>query len=454
MQIVKRTQSAWERGYWSGYLLYHMTGQRRFPFRKLHEILATQQKRLRDTILHAYRYVPYYRETMHRLDLTPDDFRTAEDLQKLPLLTRADLQRDPERFVSQMRPLASYLELTTGGSTGTSIHFFYDRAALYQNAAHGERERAIYIQYIGRQFGYRETLIGSPISAAYEIQAHTHHHAWIPRGVRIERQYLALGDSPAVNVARINAFRPDILHSYGSYLPELFGYVRRTSVPFHLPKVVTYSSDMLTQGARELVESFGVEVFSQYQATEALKIAFECQAHQGMHCNIDLYPLRIADENGVSLPPGQIGDIVISNLVSRGTIVLNYMLGDRGYLLSTPCPCGRALPLLGQLVGRSDDWVLLPGKRQIHSQPVRVALLAGGQTWQWQLIQHALDRFEALIVPAPKTDHSALQRQITLALRQLLGPDIQLTVRCVEHIPRSGNKFRSIVKYVPSNETS
>jgi hypothetical protein len=69
---------------WNGYLAYHLYGQNRFPFQPPDMIKRVQMRRVRNMVLHAYRTVPYYRETMDRLGLTADHFHTADDLARLP----------------------------------------------------------------------------------------------------------------------------------------------------------------------------------------------------------------------------------------------------------------------------------------------------------------------------------------------------------------------------------
>jgi phenylacetate-coenzyme A ligase PaaK-like adenylate-forming protein len=109
----------------------------------------------------------------------------------------------------------------------------------------------------------------------------------------------------------------------------------------------TYSSDSLSSSVRRLIaEKFGLPVLSTYEAVEAFKIGFECHQRVGIHLNIDLYPVRVVNAQGEPLPDGESGDVVVSNLVNRATVLLNYRLGDIATKLSVPCPCGRSLPLL------------------------------------------------------------------------------------------------------------
>ena len=140
---------------------------------------------------------------------------------------------------------------------------------------------------------------------------------------------LRVGEPPEKNIPMINKFRPHIIRGLGSYIAMLFGYLARADAAFQTPGVITYSSDTLPDSIRGVVErEFGIPVFSTYEAIEALKFGFECERHSGLHANIDLYPVRIVNENGMDAPRGELGEVVISNLVNKATVLLNYRLGD------------------------------------------------------------------------------------------------------------------------------
>ena len=339
------------RAAWSAYLLWHVRGQARAPFRPWAAVERDQARRVRHMVTYGARHVPHYREALGRLGLTAGDVRTAVDLARFPLVGREDLQRDPERFMSAAVPRRRLVELRSGGSTGAPRSVYHDHAALFRNAAHSERDRSIRSRLLGRRTGYRQTLIASNFSGIRKVQVFLDDRGLFPQRTRVERQYLSLADPPRDNLARINAFRPDVLHTYGSYLGCLFAFAHdRRAVPppprDHLRRRRAQSA------ARSLIErQFGIPVFSIYQSIEALRIGFECEAHQGLHLNVDLYPVRIVDPEGRTLPPGTSGEVVVSNLVNHGMVLLNYRLGDvaaqlPGFLFlralaSAPCAAAR-----------------------------------------------------------------------------------------------------------------
>ena len=116
---------------------------------------------------------------------------------------------------------------------------------------------------VGRSFGYRETVIGSPTTTDRVVQEFCQARGFFPPILRIKRQYLSLLAPPGTNLARINEFQPDVIRSYGSYLELLFPYIQATGKPFHRPKCMTYSSDSLSHSVRQLIlKTFGLPVLS------------------------------------------------------------------------------------------------------------------------------------------------------------------------------------------------
>jgi len=433
--------------FWNAYLVYQMKGQSRLPFKPLKTIHRIQAQRVRKMVAHAYRTVPYYRETMDRLGLKVKDFQNAEDLAKLPLIEPSQLQRHPEYFISTAKPIRRYLRLHTGGSTGDPRSVYHTPGAIFQNAAHGERERCIITSLVGRRFGYRETVIASPNCTAHKLQSFCQSNALFPDRIRINRQYISLMDPTEENIRLINQFQPDVIQSYGSYLGILFSYLAGSGESFHRPKVITFSSDGLVDSVRQLIQGqFGIPVFSTYQANEALKLGFECESHRGLHLNVDLYPVQIVNASGQNLPIGEVGEVIVSNLVNPATVLLNYRLGDLAAFLPEACRCGRSLPMLSFLPGRCDDLITLPSGRLIHPQAVRTIFTVEDQVWQYQIIQHKIDQFSIKIVASRAANRQKLKERVAAGFAERFGSEVSTDISFVDSIDRTASgKFRPVI---------
>src|SRR5207247_3744739 len=145
------------------------------------------------------------------------------------------------------------------------------------------------------------------------------------------------------------AVRPRVAYSHGSYADQFLRYVRARAEQVALPRVWVVGADMVSSAAREVAGELGCILYSTYSAVEAGRLGFQCEHLDGYHLNVDACAVRIVDRGGRSVPPGQTGEIVISNLSNRATVLLNFAVGDRGALDPTPCKCGRSLPLLARL---------------------------------------------------------------------------------------------------------
>ncbi len=435
----------------TAWLACHVWGQARYAFKPPEDIRRDQACRVRRIVAHACLHVPYYKETMARLGLRPEHFRCAEDLAQLPLLEREQLQRGPERFMSEVLDPGRCLRLRSSGSTGLPVTVCQDVRALFQSVACAERVRSIAAKLAGKRCGYRETVIIAPVSSVADTQRFLRAHSLVPTNVPARQQRLSVLDPPEKNAELIDAFRPDVLSTYGSYLALLFPYLREARRRWRLPRTICYGADGLSDSVRRLVQDdFGIHVLSAYQTIEADQIGFECERHAGLHLNIDVYPVRIVDAAGHALPPGETGEVVVSNLVNRGTVLLNYRLGDLASLLPEPCPCGRTLPLLSFPQGRCDDFIVLPSGRQMHSHIVNDLIRFETEIWRYRVIQESLTCFRINCVVTPTCEREGLRKRIACRFGRTFGRGVNVQVVFVDSIDRTAaGKHRTVVSRIP-----
>lgn len=434
--------------YWSAYTGWHLLGQERYPFASPKRLARDRDRNVRRIVRYAYRWVPYYRETMDRLGLRPADFRTADDLRRLPPITVSDLQRNPQAFRSTQFNDQDVLCVGSGGSTGAPHYVWHDTAALLRSATHSQRDIAVAHKVIGHPGPYREVSLASPSGSAVEVRRFTREKALYPRRLPIERVTLSLGDPPEVNVPRINAQRPDIIRSYGSYLGRMFSYIRESGVDLHRPAIIVYSSEAVAEAARRLIsDEFGIALFGLYQSIEAFKMGFECEAHRGYHINADCYVLRVVDEAGHDVPVGETGEALVSNLINRGMVLLNVRLGDMvRWLPPSPCPCGRTLPMIDYVQGRAQEWIRLPDGAMLHPQLITAALFTLGEVYRYQVVQRAPDLFELRLVAMPGVDHEALAERARRSLESTVGHGARFVVRFVDELEITAEgKTRAVI---------
>jgi phenylacetate-CoA ligase len=415
-------------------------------------IQRVQRHQLRATIAQAHQHVPYYQETMRRLGLGPADFQTAEDLAKLPLLEREQLQADPEYFVSRAQPLVRYVEVRTSGSTGRPIVFFRHVPGILQRSLGFERMEPMLARLLGVRWSRRDAVIVPPRSwranpdAAPQVQ-------WLGLHLRARCRNISLFEPPAKIARELDEFRPHLVKSYGSLIEAVYTHLLATGRDFHRPKAVSYAGDAVSEPVRRLLrEELGIAVLSIYQAVEVGLIGWQCERQAGHHLNIDLCPIRIVDGEGRELPRGEPGEVVVSNLVNRGTVVLNYRLGDLAARLPEPCACGRSLPMLSDVQGRRTDWLESRSGQPIHPQALRSILRSVDGVRRFQLVQERPGEVRVVAVIAPEAARDGIRSQIVDDVRRL-DSSIDAEVEFAESLPRTeGGKVRTLLRHEASAE--
>jgi phenylacetate-CoA ligase len=330
-----------DKAYGNAVVALQLPREWRASYRPLAELLAARDARVRAIVRYAAETVPYYRRLFAEKRIDPRDVRTADDLDHLPLLDKATVAGDPAAFVSESPTARDALRFVTSGSTGLRDTVYHDRRSALRNIAYSERERAVVTRLCGGTFGYRMAGIVYPGNTGAQVRGFYQQATWMPG--RPRRLSLSVLEPIESIIDELNRFRPHVLSGYGSYLGALFKTVAAKSIAMHLPRVVTYAAEAMSPDDRAFIEErFGVPVVSQYNAVESFKIGFTCEQRTGFHLHPDLCHLRVIRADGSSAAPGERGEVVISNLVNRATVLLNYRIGDlatmAGWKRSSTCP--------------------------------------------------------------------------------------------------------------------
>lgn len=403
-----------------------------------------RDRHVRSIIRHAWHRVPFYQETMRRLGLTPRDFRTAADLRLLPFIDPRDIHQDPERFLAQGVDRSHWLALDSSGSTGTSRVVYIDLASLLANTAHGVRDRGVVPGPAAPSSGYREVCIGSYASSTARVQGFIARHTWVPPSRRLKRLYLSMEMDPAASLERALEFGAHVVSASGSYVNDMAAALSRQGarqIPFGF---AVASEGVTTESRNFLVERCGARLVSIYGAVEALKIGFSCEYWTGIHQNADLYHIRLVDENGVDVPDGQSGEVIVSNLMNRATVLLNYRLRDVARWETEPCPCGRTLPLLSFPQGRVCDWVPLRDGGRIHSSVALAVVQDMAGVLEFQVTQLGVDDFELQLVPDGRRAWAEIEAEVRRNFLERFGAEASVKVREVREIHREENGKRRL----------
>jgi phenylacetate-CoA ligase len=152
------------------------------------------------------------------------------------------------------------------------------------------------------------------------------------------------------------------------------------------------------------------------------------------------------DDDGRELPRGESGEVVISDLTSLATVLLNYRLGDIATALADSCDCGRTLPLLSYPQVLRGDWAQRRDGRPMHASLFARPFSLDDEVWGYQ-VEVAPGRFSVSLLPAAGADAEAVRARVRERFAEWVGPDESVEVSLVDSLPRGpSGKLRRVVR--------
>ncbi|MGK5023179.1 glycosyltransferase [Janthinobacterium sp. RB2R34] len=399
--------------------------------------------RLRRLLRHAGAHVPYYGALFQRIGFDPRQVHSLSDLARLPLLRKNDISAAREAFKSDradgLRPFS------TGGSSGEPLLFFLGRRRISHDIA--AKWRAT--RWWGVDIGEREVVLwGSPIELHAQDRLRRLRD-WLLRSTLLP----AFAMSPArVDgfICRLQRLRPRMLFGYPSALCRIASHAGAHSVPLDDlgVKVAFVTSERLYDEQRtQIATAFGCPVANGYGGRDAGFIAHECP-HGGMHITAEDIIVEIVDTAGQPLPPGSLGEIVVTHLATRDYPFIRYATGDVGALGVNACACGRGLPLLQKIEGRSTDFLTATDGTVMHGLALVYILRELPQVRGFKIIQESLLHTRVLLVCLPLLD-GPTRALIVAGFRARLGEQVAIDIEEVDEIAvEASGKYRYVVSKV------
>jgi len=406
------------------------------------QVAALQRQRLHTLLKEAALHVPYYRDLFARIGFDPRDSQSPDQLHRIPFLTKSLIRSNTDALKATNAHGLS--RLNTGGSTGEPLVFFIGKNRVSHDVA--AKWRAT--RWWGVDVGDPEVVVwGSPI----ELGKQDRIKAWRDRVFRTRLLSAFEMSAPKLDqfIHTIRAIKPRMLFGYPSALSHIALHARKRGIAMDdLGIAVAFvTSERLYDTQRSTIgEVFGCKVANGYGGRDAGFIAHECPSG-GMHLTADDIVVEIVDAAGEVQPAGVVGEIVVTHLSTQEFPFIRYRTGDIGVLGTSPCACGRGLPLLQDIQGRSTDFVVAADGTVLHGLALIYVLrdLAGIQSFKVVQESRALTRV-LLVVDGSFTSDAA--QQIERVFKQRLGSGVRISVDLVDNIAaEKSGKFRYIVSH-------
>lgn len=341
----------------------HLQDLERSQWWSLDQLHALQVYKLRRLLSFAYAHVPLYRSLWEEAGVRPQDIQSREDMQRLPLTTKEVLRAAyPHRAVARGVDRRQLVPYASSGSTGQPLQFVMTRREKGQRWANMFRCWA----WTGLHQGMR-------CANLKDGHALGTFHGGAPQQLEQRVTNMLNLSAFAVHDGRVGQvidamldFQPHYLLSYPASAGRLAEAMREQGVSLPLRGVITSGERLFPFQRRVIEEQFLCQVFDFYGG-EGMDVAMQCGHGTGYHINVESVLLEVVDKQGRPVEPGQEGQIVLTNLNNYAMPFVRYAIADVGALAPADrvCSCGRQLPLLDHVVGRSSDQLVLPSGRAL-----------------------------------------------------------------------------------------
>jgi phenylacetate-CoA ligase len=413
---------------------------------------ALRINRLKSLLSQAGEQVPYYRALFAKHKFDPGSLTSIADLQRLPFLDKAVIRANTEALKSERaKDLARF---NTGGSSGEPLIFFIGNERVSHDVAAKWRATRWWDVNIGDP---EIVLWGSPIELTSQDRVRQFRDALMR--TKLLPAFEMSPEKVAGFIAEIQAMRPKMLFGY----PSAFAHIAQHAQDHRIRldnlgiKVAFVTSERLYDHQRQLIQSvFGCPVANGYGGRDAGFIAHQCPAG-GMHLTYEDIIVEIIDPEGRVLAPGESGEIVVTHLATKDFPFIRYRTGDIGVLDDQPCSCGRTLPLLKSIEGRSTDFLVAKDGTVMHGLSLIYLVRDLRGVRQFKIVQESLDLTRIQLVTDATFDPAELPN-IERGGKARLGESVTVEVSLVDEIPpEKSGKYRYVVSRVetgnPNPET-
>lgn len=330
-------------------------------YRSAEEIRSFQEARLHEAIDYAYTNSAFYRELFDSCKIRPADIRTIEDLRRLPVTTKQDLQlRNKDFLCVDSSQIVDYV--TTSGTLGEPVVF-----ALTEN----DLDR----------LGYNElssfTMAGCSRNDIMQLMTTIDRRFMAGLAYWLGARALGMGvirvgnGIPELQWNTINSIHPTVCMCVPSFLMKLIAFAEENGIDYRscsLRKAICIGEalrqpdgNLTTLGSRIHEKWPELELYSTYASTEMQASFTECSCHCGNHVPADLIIVEFLDDEGNPVAEGESGEVTITTLGVEGMPLVRFRTGDICIHYDIPCACGRNSTRLSSVIGRKGQMIKFKG---------------------------------------------------------------------------------------------
>ena len=365
------------------------------------EITALQLQRLKDTVARASNSA-FYGPIFKQLHITPDSFKSLDDLRKIPFTTKEQL-RTTYPYGALACPKEDVVRLhSSSGTTGTPTVILHSQKDLDNWA--DRVARSLYSVGVRRSDVFQNSSGYGMFTGGLGFQ------------YGAERLGCLTVPAAAGNTKRqikfIMDFGTTVIHAVPSYALRIADVFKQMGIDPRKDtslRIFAIGAEPHTEAQRKRVEELlGVKAYNSFGMSEMSGpgVAFECPEQNGMHLWEDHFIMEIVDPDTLEpVPDGEVGELVLTTLTREAMPLLRYRTRDLTRILPGPCPCGRTHRRIDRMKGRTDDMFIVKGVNIFPMQIEKVLLNYPEVGNNYLITIQPTDKGDEILIELEMRDH-------------------------------------------------
>ena len=374
------------------------------------ELKEWQFDQLNLLIKHSIKNVNFYKGLFEELGLDLSNKIDQKIWNKIPILTRAKVRELGDTLYSKTYPISLGVSsnISSGGSTGVPViikktevdSFIWDSINL--------REEIWHRDYF---LGTIANLKGSN-TAEYSPENRPTNAIDLAGGILIPnwgsptaqvwktgKMGIITSDKPLSEQANfLIELNPDYLIIRPSNLRLLISYFHENKIKLSSLRSVWTLSESVDESLRAFCkETFGCNIIENYSSAEFGYIALQCPDSNNFHVMSEANYVEIINDKGEACMPGETGRVIVTSLHNLAMPLIRYEIGDEAEV-AHPCKCGRGLPTIKRIVGRSQYYLVLKNGNKKHFDLNHYKISSIRSITEFQLAQVSLEKLELRLV--------------------------------------------------------
>ena len=329
-------------------------------YKSVEEIKAFQEELLHKALTYLQANSPYYQRMFKSYGININKIKHIEDLVKIPFTEKKDLQLFNEEFLCcDKSKIIDYI--TTSGTLGDPVTFGCSEKDL-QRLAYNEK----------KSFECANVHQGNVVQLMTTLDKRFMAGLAYFLGLReLGAGIIRVGNGiPELQWDTIKRIKPDTIMCVPSFILRLIQYAEEHNIDYKnssIRRIIGIGEGLRDQNfelnllGKKIKEKWDVQLFATYSSTEMGATFSECEFGMGGHVHPELIIVEIIGEDGLPVPDGQPGEIVVTTLGVEAMPLLRFRTGDIAAKIVDKCKCGRNSYRLTPLVGRMNNMIKLKG---------------------------------------------------------------------------------------------